>query len=558
MNQRAKRITFSITFAAIGIGIFSFLWLPDNQISHNAWAGPINISALSIDAATAKVNASTASLFATPFTFTVGDTSTSTTLESLGVTFDQKTFAQKALAFGRTGPWYMQTFDRFSSLFFRHSFPIPYLINTQQLESSLAVLFPSDEQPAQNAALIYSQDSNSFSIVPESFGHIINPASLHNALTQDLLDLRAHAIASEVISDSPQVTTSGVAQAQQQAQEIMQKMPYLLVLSDSELFPLDPATTASFLQFTPDSSGINLLNLSANTSTITTFLNTVGTGFNRPVVNAALTLDANNRVTTFHLPQEGRTLIMDQSIQSIAQGIIGGEKEIHLTFAYQQPLINEDSIQKYGLTSELGEGSSNFYGSSASRIFNITLGASKYNGLLVAPGEEFSFDKVLGDVDKEHGWKSELVIKNGSTVPDYGGGLCQVSTTLFRAAVYAGLKITERYPHAFPVRYYDPQGFDATIYPPSPDLKFVNNTKNYILIQSHIEGNNLYFQIFGTRDGRITTVDGPYVYDKKSDGSMKAKLTQTVWQDGKIIEQQTFYSNYQSPYLYPVQRNPLE
>ena len=112
--------------------------------------------------------------------------------------------------------------------------------------------------------------------------------------------------------------------------------------------------------------------------------------------------------------------------------------------------------------------------------------------MLIAPDEEFSFNRALGEVGPAQGYLPELVIKNNKTIPEYGGGVCQVSTTMFRAAVYSGLEVTERRPHAYPVKYYNPQGFDATVYSPSPDLKFKNNTGGWILIQTRIEGNNLF------------------------------------------------------------------
>jgi vancomycin resistance protein YoaR len=128
---------------------------------------------------------------------------------------------------------------------------------------------------------------------------------------------------------------------------------------------------------------------------------------------------------------------------------------------------------------------------------------------------------------------------------------------MFRAAVSAGLKITERYPHSFPVAFYNPQGFDATVYPPSVDLKFVNDTSANILIQTKIEGSNLTFEIYGTKD-REVKVTTPEEYDKKFDGSMKAKFTQEIWQDGELARSKTFYSVYKSPRLFPEIRNPLE
>ena len=152
-----------------------------------------------------------------------------------------------------------------------------------------------------------------------------------------------------------------------------------------------------------------------------------------------------------------------------------------------------------------------------------------------------------------------MVIKKDKTVPEYGGGLCQVSTTAFRAAINTGLEITRRTAHAFPVVYYDPQGFDATIYPPWPDLRFINNTPSYVLVQTKINDYDLIFEFYGTNDGRKIEIDGPLQYDIKEDGSMKAKLFQKVYdKKNNLIIDKTFYSDYKSPDLYPIEKNPLE
>jgi len=161
-------------------------------------------------------------------------------------------------------------------------------------------------------------------------------------------------------------------------------------------------------------------------------------------------------------------------------------------------------------------------------------------------------------VGPKEGYLPELVIKKGETIPEYGGGLCQVSSTAFRGAVQAGLEITERQNHAYPVRYYSPQGTDATIYPPHPDLRFKNNTPAYILIQTKIKGNKLYFEFYGSDDGRKVELIGPKTYDKKEDGSMKAVWTEKVSdKDGNPVLEKKFYSIYKSPALYP-HKNPLE
>jgi vancomycin resistance protein YoaR len=148
-----------------------------------------------------------------------------------------------------------------------------------------------------------------------------------------------------------------------------------------------------------------------------------------------------------------------------------------------------------------------------------------------------------------HGFLPELVIKPEGVTPEFGGGLCQVSTTTFRAAMNAGLPITARRNHSFAVQYYAPQGTDATIYPGSSDLKYTNNLTSALLIRTRIEGRKLYFDFFGTKDERAVTFDGPTVYDKKPDGSMKATWTRHVTLNGETKDQ-TFKSTYLPPALF--------
>ena len=139
---------------------------------------------------------------------------------------------------------------------------------------------------------------------------------------------------------------------------------------------------------------------------------------------------------------------------------------------------------------------------------------------------------------------------------ELGGGLCQVSTTLFRSAIMAGLPILERKPHSFPVKYYNPQGFDATIYPGVVDLKFKNDTPHHILIQSRVEGTKLIFDIYGPDNGRKVVLDGPFQYDEKPNGSMKAYFVRKIYQGEILAREERFDSTYGAPA--PLERNPLE
>jgi vancomycin resistance protein YoaR len=171
-----------------------------------------------------------------------------------------------------------------------------------------------------------------------------------------------------------------------------------------------------------------------------------------------------------------------------------------------------DNVE-FGIKEVIGTGHSNFAGSPKNRRHNIAVGAAAVNGILLQPGEEFSLVKTLGAVDASTGYLPELVIKENKTIPEYGGGLCQIGTTVFRAALQSGLPITARRNHSYRVTYYEPAGMDAAIYIPNPDVRFINDTKDYVLIQSRIEGNDIYFDFWGVKDSRQVTVSKPVVYN---------------------------------------------
>jgi len=269
--------------------------------------------------------------------------------------------------------------------------------------------------------------------------------------------------------------------------------------------------------------------------------------------NARLTFD-NGIASAFSLSKNGYEIDSEKSLADIEKALKENPfvKDINLETNVLKPEITSTNLDSYGIKELIGEGVSNFRGSPTNRIHNINVGASRFNGVLIKPGEEFSFIKTLGPVDQSTGYLPELVIKTDKTVPEFGGGMCQVSTTMFRAALNSGLKITARTNHAYPVQYYAPQGLDATVYIPKPDLMFVNDTPNYILVQTRIEGTQLFFDFYGTSDGRQTKIVGPTVLERNGDGSMKTTVTQEVYAaNGDLIRKQEFKSNYKSPSLFP-------
>jgi vancomycin resistance protein YoaR len=252
----------------------------------------------------------------------------------------------------------------------------------------------------------------------------------------------------------------------------------------------------------------------------------------------------------------GATMDVHLADLAVRRALLADINEVTLPVLPVQPTITEETLSGLHLTDKIATGQSNFSGSTVSRIQNITTAAALYNGILIPAGKVFSFNDILGEVDAEHGYAPEKVIKNGKIEYEYGGGICQVSTTMFRAAMEAGFPIVERKNHAFPVHYYEPQGYDATIYPGVSDLRFKNDSPSYVLVQMRTVGKNLYFDFYGTSDGRVVTIDGPHQYDIQPDGAMKAVLTRTISFADGASKSQAFYSNYKSPSLFPTEPNP--
>lgn len=294
----------------------------------------------------------------------------------------------------------------------------------------------------------------------------------------------------------------------------------------------------------------------ANTSAVTAFVTDLARRINTDPVNARLRFNEQTHSLEEIAPhQDGIAIDVDDTVAHIIALLTAGTplpSTMELIATTLPAKVTSANAHSLGITDRIGTGTSNFRGSTNARIHNITVSANRFDGILIAPNEEFSFVKILGPVDAAHGYTEELVIRDNETKPEFGGGICQVSTTMFRSAINTGMKITQRRNHSYPVQYYSPIGFDAAIYVPAPDFRFVNNTPGYILINLAIVGSDITFTYYGTHDGRTVTMDGPHVIDRQPDGAMKTTFTQKVTaKDGTTIIDDIFKSNYKSPKDYP-------
>lgn len=298
--------------------------------------------------------------------------------------------------------------------------------------------------------------------------------------------------------------------------------------------------------------------------------------FNKPAKNALFKFE-NDRVSNFRQEEQGLKILsllfytdLENAIQKTK--ISPANIFVELKSEVIKPEVTLAQANKYGIEEKIGEGQSNFTHSAQERIYNLTLASSKFNGVLIPKNKMLSFNDTVGDISALTGYKQAYIIKNGRTILGDGGGVCQVSTTLFRTALNTGLIIAERQAHAYRVGYYENDsqpGFDATVFSPVADLKIKNNTPAAILIQTEIDSNNniLYFRFYGKKDNRRIELSQATVYDqqpplpaKYQDDPMlkkgvikqvdfpawgaKSKFDYKVIIDNQTVFEKTFFSIY--------------
>jgi vancomycin resistance protein YoaR len=563
MNSLIKKTSIIIFVIAIISPLVFFAFLENiyaQKIYPNIKIAKIDIGGLAIPSAENLLEIKIQNAFEEKIVFAFEDKKWETNFQEIGFFISAEENALLAYQIGHRKNIFLNFKEQIKSIFKGYNFKISYFLDDKKLDEFLSEKIKIENSPT-DASLVFFIDENGkkdFKLKPAENGLIIDKNDLKKNLDFKIRDLSPEPISLKFIKGYPEVKNNEIEKARNQALEIINRP--LKLKYENQIFEIEAEKIASWLSFVPikesKKTANKILGVQANQEKIKEYLESLAPQINQEPINAELTIE-NEKVAVFALNQDGIKLSVEKNLEKISQALFAKtgswqtDVEIILETEKSKAEITTESIENLGITSLIGQGTSNFAGSPKNRQHNIKIGSATFHGVLIKPEEEFSFNKIIGKVGASKGYLPELVIKNNRTVAEYGGGLCQISTTCFRAALYSGLKITERRPHAYAVQYYNPQGTDATIYPPHPDLRFINDTPNYILIQTKIEGNILTFDFYGTDDGREVKIDGPYIYDKKKSGAMKAVVHQEIYRDGKLDRKESFYSSYNSPALYP-------
>jgi len=400
------------------------------------------------------------------------------------------------------------------------SVDVPYNWNEAEFLSGLKNSFAGTVQEKKEATLIFEQGQPT--ITNEATGITFNFDQALKLTAQRIATLDTAEIYLDQKIEHPILTKTKLLSLLPQVVVATQFTDYALTHNDSR-YLITPTLIRRWLTFVPDN---NQPKLTVNLTAMDEWLGALRQEIEKPARNAKFSL-TNDRVTEFQASQDGISIDTDQ-LQNLLTQNLNLQQDVILPVKTDKAQYVISEINDLGIQKILGTGTSDFAGSPKNRLHNIKIGADALNGLLIAPGKEFSLLKALGTIDGTTGYLKELVIKGDRTIPEYGGGLCQIGTTTFRATMAAGLPVTARRNHSYRVRYYEPAGTDATIYDPAPDYRFKNDTRHHILIQTRVDEKNskIYFDFWGTPDDRKIVQTESEIYNIVPPGP--SKLIETL------------------------------
>lgn len=494
-------------------------------------------------------------------------------LSSFAVSIDYDRLASDLL-FRRLKSGVLQYFQAF---FQPKNFSLEVLIREDELDKQLSDIAQQIDQPFVPSQLYLEDKSSKITLKSGELGQKLDLTELKNQIISSLNYYQINTPINLPIDPVGQLPSEEeITKAKASAKNLIGKQ--LEYTSPDQTVTLDDNTLISWIDFSNTCRG----------SAVTDYVVSLKSSLKRDPIEAVFKFE-NGKVLEFKPSQNGYLLDDSGLTQQICSDIVKltqtSEKVIKNKFptiTLEAKTENSD-VNNFGIKELLGSGTSTFRHSAAIRNMNVEKGASIVNRILVAPGETFSFVKALGEVTVENGYKMAYVIRAGKTELDVGGGICQVSTTFFRALLNSGLNITDRRNHAYRVQYYEedmPPGYDATVFIPNPDLKFTNDTGHHILIQSKYDGKEkrLTYDIYGTSDGRKTEINnyrqwgaapapptvyiddptlppGKVIQDEHAIPGLKTSFDWKVTREGQIIHQKTFSSSY-SPWAAVFRRGP--
>jgi vancomycin resistance protein YoaR len=361
------------------------------------------------------------------------------------------------------------------------------------------------DTPAVDAQL--RRRGRSAVVVPERAGATLDRAASSVAIVESLASLvRGAPVTLPMVRAAPQATAADLADAQHAFRVATSAPVTVRVAGRQEVVP--PATLAGLLAL-PTGGETRIALGQAGERWLAALSKTV----NRPPADATFAVRAGGIDVV--PARNGRKLDLEASRRAVERAIFSETaRRATLTVATAEPARSTADARAMGITGVVGSYTTT-YGGTPGRLHNVQLVAELIDGALVAPGARFSFNDTTGERNASKGFAEAPVIINGELQNGIGGGVCQVSTTLFNAVFEAGLSIESRTNHALYISHY-PQGRDATVNYPDIDLVFTNDTDKWLLVRTFVGAGSLTVNLYGTpQDRRVETETAPLRVDGK-------------------------------------------
>jgi vancomycin resistance protein YoaR len=452
-------------------------------------------------------------------TFTDGQQSWEASPSQLGLSIDLVGTLSQAFRIGRSGDTWADLVDQASVRFFGQSLPAIVQYDAGSAQAFLQKIAVLVDRPMMEASLRLS--GTRVEARPGQVGREVDIPTTLSFLAVPLGSMTDASIPLAIQQKAPLVAD---ASAQAQTAQNLLSQPFQVVLpqalpGDPGPWVWSPQDLSSILTFRQvNVAGSVQYALALQDGRLASFLDALAPKLARPPQNPRFHFDeATGQLGLIQSGQKGRSLDLQKSTSSIQAAIAAGQHQAALVLTYMDPKVSDNAtVSGLGISRLLPNGLqwTSFKGSSDARIHNIELAASKFDGILVAPGENFSMAQYLGNVSFDTGYDQALIIVGNKTILGAGGGVCQVSTTLYRAAFMNGFPIVERYPHAYRVRYYENldgpvplgPGFDATVFVPQVDFRFLNDSPYWILMETSVDRvqGHLTWKFYSTPDRAVS------------------------------------------------------
>ncbi|MBI5671510.1 MAG: VanW family protein [Chloroflexi bacterium] len=512
-----------LVIAALVALVIGFQFFTSDRITPGVTALGVNLGGLTRAQAAAALEQRFTYGREAVFTFRYGDRFWQTSAADLGVTFDVEATVDDAFAIGHTSDFAADLVAQASAWLNGRSVAPVVRFDQQAAVRQLTAIANEINKPPRDATLLIT--GAMVTTTPGETGLTLDIGATVAKLEEAVLQLTTGAEIPLTISETPPLVWDAEAAAAKARAAL--SGPVTLVADNPQGGTFGPWTAsveqiAALLEsrLVVNADGTRVFDVGLNVEAFRSYLEGLAQGLITVPKNARFHFNDDSReLEVIEAAVNGRSLDVDETLRRMEAAIFDpGNRIVPMAFNYTLPKYHEgQTAAELGITELVGEATTYYAGSTQSRKENIFEAISRFDGLIIAPGDEFSFNTYLGDISPETGFVQGKIIYGGRTIDGVGGGVCQVSTTVYRAALLAGFPITERHSHGYRVGFYEqgnmPPGLDAAIFQPDADFKFLNDTPYHLLIETSVfpGSDAIQFRLYSTNPGRQVVMEGPVI-----------------------------------------------